>query len=122
MKAKKAVKIDRTADFTGRRNRNVSPQIVILAFTVGHYHIQPIDRSALENSYQNLLFAVAVFNIGRVCKLVQKFRSRCHKAKARQSDSACFYKKSSVHLIPLHNVTLASRDSSRAAPLLSTLY
>ena len=99
VKAEKAIEVDCSVRFIRCRNGDRRAEIVILTFTVRHNDIQPIDRTALEYSHQNLLFAIAVFRIRRLCKLMQEVRCGRHKTKARQTDAARFQKKSSIHLM-----------------------
>src|SRR5688500_14565965 len=90
------IKIDRAVCLTRLRDRDTAPQIVILRFSVRDDHIQTVDRTALEDSDQHFLLARAIRGL-RVCKLMEKLRSRGHKAEARQADTARFEEIPSVH-------------------------
>src|SRR6188768_594952 len=78
------------------RNRDRTPKTVILAVTMRDDHVQAIDCASLKDSDQHLLTAVTALHLG-ICELMKKFRCRGHKAEARQTYTALFQEKSSIH-------------------------
>src|SRR5678809_744295 len=91
------VKVDRAIRLSGFGYRDGRTKIVILALAMRHEHVEAVNGSALKYRHQDLFLAVAARERCRAGKLMQKIRCCRHQPKAREPDTACLQKITSVH-------------------------